>query len=135
VDVRRLPGSGAAGGLAGGLAALGARLVSGFDAVAAELGFDRALAAVDLVITGEGKLDAQSFEGKVVGGVAQRAGRRGVPLLAIAGTVSGSLPEGIAAVSLSERFGASRSMLDPLTCVRVATCDYLRTRAAAATAG
>ena len=69
VEVCALPGSGAAGGLAGGLAALGAELVPGFALVAEEVGLGRALDGVALVITGEGKLDATSFAGKVVGGV------------------------------------------------------------------
>ena len=69
VDVCALPGSGAAGGLAGGLAALGAELVPGLALVAEEVGLARALDGVALVITGEGKLDATSFDGKVVGGV------------------------------------------------------------------
>src|SRR5207237_9078242 len=56
LDVPDLPGSGAAGGLAGGLAAVGARLVAGFDLVACRLGFDEKLAEADLVVTGEGLL-------------------------------------------------------------------------------
>ena len=56
------------------LAALGGQLVPGFDLVADELGLYDAVEGADLVITGEGHLDRQSFEGKVVGGVA--GGRR-----------------------------------------------------------
>jgi glycerate kinase len=69
VDVRGLTGAGAAGGLAGGLAALGAELVPGFDAVADVVGLDAVFEGSDLVVTGEGTLDASSFHGKVVGGV------------------------------------------------------------------
>ena len=76
VDVLDLDGGGAAGGLAGGLATLGADLVPGFDVVADELDLAERIEAADLVVTGEGFLDAQSFEGKVVGGVT-RAGRAG----------------------------------------------------------
>lgn len=75
-DVARLAGAGAAGGLAGGLAALGATLLPGFDAVADAVGLDAALAEADLVLTGEGRLDASSLAGKVVGGVLARAGGR-----------------------------------------------------------
>src|SRR5271166_5060304 len=60
VDVTQLPGSGAAGGLAGGLAALGARIVPGFDYVADLVGLDGQLATADVVMTGEGFLDRQS---------------------------------------------------------------------------
>ena len=57
IDVTTIEGSGAAGGLAGGLAALGAELVPGFELIAAELQLERALDGVDLVVTGEGRLD------------------------------------------------------------------------------
>ena len=73
VDVRDLEGAGAAGGLAGGLAAVGAELASGFEVVAEEIElFDR-MEHADLVITGEGFIDAESFDGKVVGGVVDLA--------------------------------------------------------------
>ncbi len=75
VDVSTIPGSGAAGGLAGALAALGGRLVPGFELVADEIDLADRLEGVDFVITGEGHLDEQSFEGKVVGGVAAYASR------------------------------------------------------------
>ena len=79
VDVGELAGAGAAGGLAGGLAALGGRLVPGFDLVAEHLDLDDRVAAADLVVTGEGYLDAQSLDGKVVGGVCELAGRPAGP--------------------------------------------------------
>src|SRR5262249_23306709 len=69
VDVTQLAGAGAAGGLAGGLAAIGAQLVPGFDAVAEAVGLEGAFTGADFVCTGEGKLDASSLDGKVVGGV------------------------------------------------------------------
>jgi glycerate kinase len=69
IDVTRLTGAGAAGGLAGGLAAIGAQLVPGFEAIAEAVGLETAFEGADLVCTGEGKLDASSLEGKVVGGV------------------------------------------------------------------
>ena len=78
VDVDAIPGAGAAGGLAGGLAALGARLVPGFDLVAAMTGLADRLHLADLVVTGEGHLDPPSFAGKVPGGVLS-ARRRALP--------------------------------------------------------
>ena len=78
VDVTVLEGGGAAGGLAGGLAAIGAQLEPGFDVVARAAGLDRALEGADLVVTGEGRLDRTSFEGKVVGGVLEWAADEGV---------------------------------------------------------
>ena len=67
IDVSLLIGGGAAGGLAGGLSALGASLVPGFDVVADEVGLHEQIAQCDLIITGEGYLDSESFDGKVVG--------------------------------------------------------------------
>jgi glycerate kinase len=128
VDVLGLEGAGAAGGLGGGLAAAGGRLVSGFDLVAEEVGLDERLEGADLVITGEGFLDEQSFEGKVVGGVAGLAGHLGVPVVAIAGQVYDLAPDRIDAVSLVERFGDDRARTDTLRCIREVTADLLRAR-------
>ena len=94
VDVRELTGSGAAGGLAGGLAAIGAELEPGFETVAEAAGLADALDGVDFVVTGEGKLDATSFEGKTVGGVLDWAADAGVPNVAvIAGQVTAEARE------------------------------------------
>jgi len=78
VDVTEFEGGGAAGGLAGGLAAIGARLEPGFDVVAAAAGLEEAMGDADFVVTGEGKLDATSFDGKVVGGVLEWAAEENV---------------------------------------------------------
>jgi glycerate kinase len=97
VDVRALPGAGAAGGLAGGLAAIGADIEPGFDVVANAVGLDGALEGVDLVVTGEGRLDATSFAGKVVGGVLEWAADSGTPHVAvIAGQVTDAAREEMA---------------------------------------
>jgi glycerate kinase len=128
VDVRPLPGAGAAGGLAGGLAAVGAKLVEGFDVVAEELDLFSAIEGADLVITGEGFLDAQSFEGKVVGGVAALAAEAGVPVMAIAGEVFDEVAGRIEAISLVERFGAEQAMADPLACIEIVTAAVLAGR-------
>ena len=117
VDVRTLEGGGAAGGLAGGLAAAGASLIEGFDLVAEELDFDATLDGADLVVTGEGFLDEQSFDGKVVGGVLERAQEAGVPVLAVAGEVFDDADQRLHAVSLVERFGEERSRADTVACV------------------
>jgi glycerate kinase len=83
-----LPGGGAAGGLGAALLALGARRESGIGLVRRLTGWDRALAAADLVVTGEGSFDHQSVRGKVVAGVAGAARERGVPCLVVAGRVT-----------------------------------------------
>jgi len=137
VDVTTLPGAGAAGGLAGGLAALGARLVPGFGVVAESVGlFDR-IARVDLVVTGEGRLDASSWSGKVVGEVVGAARHAGVPVLVVAGGVGPGGIEGIAAAagdaphvrvevcSLSDRFGEARARRDPVGCVEAVVASAL----------
>jgi glycerate kinase len=117
VDVLALEGAGAAGGLAGGLAAAGGKLVSGFDLVADEVGLDEHIEGADLVITGEGFLDEQSFEGKVVGGVVSLASTLGVPVVAIAGQVFDDVDGRVEAVSLVERFGERRARDEVLRCV------------------
>jgi glycerate kinase len=100
VDVRELPGAGAAGGLAGGLAAIGARLEPGFDVVADAVDLADALDDVTLVVTGEGRLDGSSFEGKVVGGVLGWAADAGVPRAAvIAGQVTAEAREEVAVLA------------------------------------
>lgn len=83
VDVRGIEGGGAAGGLAGGLAAIGATIEAGFEVVARLVDFDEALEAADLVVTGEGRLDAASFTGKVVGSVCEWANEVATPKRAI----------------------------------------------------
>jgi glycerate kinase len=102
-DVRALPGGGAAGGLGAALAAfVDGHLVPGGRWVLDAVGFDAALARADVVVTGEGAFDAQSGMGKVVGEVIRRARESGVPVLLVAGTVEGSLPDGVRAVTGSE---------------------------------
>ena len=131
VDVTELPGAGAAGGLAGGLAAAGARLVSGCTLVAEELELDDRIEGADLVITAEGFLDEQSFEGKVVGGVAALAEAAGVPVLAVAGQVYDGVEDRIDAVSLVARFGEERAWREPLACVEEVVGEVLAARSRA----
>jgi glycerate kinase len=115
LDVPDVPGSGAAGGLAGGLAAIGGRLLPGFDLIAERLGLDEHLAQADLVITGEGRIDATSFTGKVVGRVLDRATATGVEALVVAGDAAADSP--IGALSLVERYGPERAFAEPARCL------------------
>lgn len=88
VDVAERAGAGAAGGLGAGLMAFcGAELRSGIDWVMEVVGFEEKLAQCQLVITGEGRLDGQTAHGKVIAGVAQRARARGIPVIALAGSI------------------------------------------------
>jgi len=127
VDVTELPGSGAAGGLAGALAAIGAKVVSGFEVVAEEVGLVDALGKADLVITGEGFLDAASFQGKVVGGVAAMANDLSVPAVAIAGAVYDEIPPALnlKALSLSALYGKEQAHTDVLGSIRDAALKVL----------
>jgi glycerate 2-kinase len=103
-DPRGKPMTGAAGGLSGGLwAAFGARLVPGAAYVLGLLGFDRRLEDAGAVVTGEGKLDSQSVQGKLIGEIARRCREAATPVHAIAGRVeldAGAAAElGLASVS------------------------------------
>lgn len=120
IDVRDIPGSGAAGGLAGGLLALGGRLVPGFDLVADELDLHDTLATADLVVTGEGHLDETSFDGKVVGGVMGLCTMLGLPVGAVVGDVDDDVADRIEHVSLVAEFGLERAMREPMHCIEAA---------------
>ncbi|MCS6832667.1 MAG: glycerate kinase [Flammeovirgaceae bacterium] len=90
VDVQKVEGSGAAGGLGGGaIAFLNARLQRGATIVATVARLDEKIRQADIVITGEGKLDAQSFQGKIVGEIYQRCQALQKPLLVFCGTIDG----------------------------------------------
>jgi len=88
IEVRDVPGSGAAGGLGAGLLAFtGAKIVSGVEMVIKASGLVAELRDTDLVFTGEGRLDEQSAYGKVPAGVAKQAKEFGVPVVALAGSL------------------------------------------------
>src|SRR5699024_11294730 len=79
----REPGAGAAGGVGYALMLLGARRTSGVETVLEAVGLDLLVAAADVVITGEGSLDHQSLQGKVVAGVAELAAAHSTPVVAV----------------------------------------------------
>ena len=125
VDVTDVPRSGAAGGLGGGLFAVGADLRDGFELVADSVGLYEQIEDVDLVITGEGRLDTTSFEGKVVGGVVELARHAEVPVMAIVGRATDDVAGMIPTVDLTATFGSERALNDTLGCVRTAASDQL----------
>ncbi len=87
-DIENVEGAGAAGGLGGGMMAfLNADLRPGVDIVLDAAGLDAELEGADLVLTGEGALDYQTIYNKAPIGVARRAARFGIPVVAIAGTL------------------------------------------------
>ena len=130
VDVRELEGSGAAGGLAGALAAIGATLVPGFDVVAEALDLADKVSGVDLVVTGEGFLDDQSFAGKAVGGMVALAAAAGVPAVAVVGDADPDVevPPGVEVVSLIDRFGEQRAWANTAGCLAEAVANLLAER-------
>lgn len=125
VDVTDIPGAGAAGGLAGALAAVGGKLVPGFELVADELDLHDAIADADLVVTGEGHMDAQSFEGKVVGGVQEVCARYGRPVGAVVGDADDDVADRLPFVSLVQRFGLERAMAEPMWCIEHAAAELI----------
>jgi glycerate kinase len=106
-DPRGVPMSGCAGGLSGGLWAYGASLQPGAEFVLDALGFDARLTAAEAVVSGEGRLDRQSFEGKIVGAIAARCAAAGRPLHLVVGEdgLEGQRPAGISSVDAAGDLG------------------------------
>ena len=94
VDVQEITGAGAAGGVGGGAVVfLNAVLSSGIDLVKEIADFETAIAQANWIITGEGKLDAQTFSGKTISGVVESAKRKAIPVAAFCGAVELSCEE------------------------------------------
>jgi glycerate kinase len=88
VSIASMPGSGAAGGLGGGLIAfLNAEIRSGIDLVLDTVRFDEEIEGADFVFTGEGRIDEQSLQGKVIAGVMRRSHAYGVPVIAFGASI------------------------------------------------
>ena len=96
--------------------------------MADELALAERIREVDLVITGEGFLDEQSFDGKVVGGVVELAAQVGVPVLAVVGDVYDDADTRVETVGLAARFGRERALADTLECVEQAVSEWLGAR-------
>jgi glycerate kinase len=123
----QVPGAGAAGGLGfGGMAFLDATLKRGIEMVMDLVGFDTAVRQADLVITGEGHIDGQSLQGKLIQGVCGRAG--GKPVIALCGKLSAS-PAEIAAVGLKAAYSINPEPR-PLAEMLAATAENLERTAA-----
>ncbi len=124
VDVTNIEGAGAAGGLAGGLAALGARIVPGFDVVADEIELDERVERCDIVVTGEGFMDDQSFAGKVVGGMQGLAESKGKKFCAVVGDADVEVDFPVA--NLTSLFGLDEATTKTRTAIERAALDLLR---------
>lgn len=131
VDVTGLDGSGAAGGLGGALMAIGARGRSGASLVAGRVGLASAVATCDLVISGEGRFDATSLTGKVVGHLVELTGEIGVDLLVLPGQADDGidLPPHVTVHPLSTDIGVSAAIEDPEIALRRALERLLESRA------
>lgn len=117
VDLRDEPGGGAGGGLGfGSMAFLGARLRPGVEVVMDAVGFAQRIVEADLVVTGEGTLDAQSLSGKAVAGVLRVAVEAGVRAAVVCGRAEIVL-EGVPVASLVERFGQGPATEDARRCL------------------
>ena len=135
VRAREKPGAGAAGGTGFGLMCLAPRLrsfelIPGVELVMQETRFDSRLARVDLVVTGEGQVDAQTAFGKTALGVARRAAAAGVPCLAVGGGVTAEgaaalAVEGCVAVSVLDRPMTLRDAMSKATPLVTATGERL----------
>jgi glycerate kinase len=131
VDVTQVQRTGASGGIPGALFALGAKLTSGLDAVADSVGLVERISHSSLVVTGEGRFDEGSLEGKVVAGLASMM-VDGPTLLVVCGSVDRDAARQFVTtfpnaevISLVERFGQKRSMDDVLECVEVVTSEVI----------
>lgn len=103
VDVQSIPGSGAAGGMGGGMRAFfNSNLQMGIETVLETVHFDKLLDGADYVYTGEGKIDGQSLRGKVVIGVAREAKKKNVKVIAVVGDIGDNIEnaytEGVSAI-------------------------------------
>lgn len=105
VDVASTPGAGAAGGLGAGLMAfLHAEMRSGIDLILDAAGFEEKARDADYVFTGEGRIDAQTLQGKTIAGVLKRCQSIGVPVIAFGGSVDAAAAEQLAANGLRAAF-------------------------------
>jgi glycerate kinase len=129
-DVAGMPGAGAAGGLGyGAVAFLDAQLRRGIEIVLDITGFDAAARAADLIITGEGHLDGQSAQGKLIQGLCGRA--HGTPVIALCGKLSAS-PEQIVEIGLRAAYSINKEER-PLAEMLANTAANLEKTAAALT--
>lgn len=133
-------GAGAAGGLGFALMHLGAKRIPGIDSVMEAVGLDALIASADVILTGEGRFDWQSLQGKVVAGIAGRALSRAKPVVLLAGDVHVGRRELVAAgiagsYSLSDLVGADRALAEPGESVATAAERIARTWSPSRSAG
>lgn len=112
IDLSNMPGSGAAGAMGAGVVAFfKGSLKSGIHTILDLIQFDRMLDHTDLIFTGEGKIDGQSLRGKVVIGIAERASKKGIPVVAVVGAI-GEDAEQAYDMGVSSIFSINRAAID-----------------------
>ncbi len=127
VDVSNLAGGGAAGGFGAGVAAFfGAELRAGIDVVLETVEFEKKLENCSFVITGEGRLDSQSLNGKVPIGVARAAKKKNVPVIAIVGILGDDILK-VYEYGISSVFVTNRKALPFKEVIKTAKEDYIST--------
>lgn len=124
--VAEAPGAGAAGGVGFAALAVGGRMRGGIELVLELTGLPALLPGAELVITGEGSLDAQTLRGKAPAGVAAAARRAGVPVVAVAGRILLS-PDELAAAGITAAFALTDLEPDPARCMADAAALLERT--------
>lgn len=111
IQVGEFPGTGAAGGLGVALMVFaGAHMKPGIDIILDTVHFEEALCGADLVITGEGQIDGQSLKGKVPVGIAQRASKHHVPVIAVVGDIGDDI-ESIYNIGINAVFSTNRKSI------------------------
>lgn len=113
IDYSSIPGSGAAGGLGAGLMAFcNAKIRPGFELISEITGLEQHIRNADLVFTGEGKIDAQTANGKTISGLALLCRKHHIPLIALAGMISGNL-EMLHQLGLTAAFSITNQPMSP----------------------
>lgn len=124
-DVAEIPGAGAAGAMGAGIVAfLNGELKSGIETVLDTVNFNDMLKGADMVFTGEGRIDEQSFHGKVIHGISNRTHAAKVPLTVIAGDIADNIPDDVYERGVTAIFSINRKAL-PYKEIRPFSPDYL----------
>jgi len=125
IDIQKIAGSGAGGGIAGGLhALLNANLKRGIDVIFSIANFNEAMQWADVIITGEGKVDEQTWQGKVVSGVVAQAKAFSKRVIIVCGQSEESSHNNIPIVSLNKIFGQKEAIKNP-TQALIAIAGYI----------
>lgn len=125
IDLQKISGSGAGGGIAGGLhAMLRANLTRGIDVIFNIANFSEAIQWADVVITGEGKVDEQTWQGKVVDGVVRQSKTFNKRVIIVCGQSTESWHDQIPIISLTSEVGSEEALKDPARALTTIGLNY-----------